>query len=325
MYNNEPPHRSRTFSHSISRLVTALTYGFLGIVLYKIYQMPPASPLFHQPKMVSSQVLRNKTISGTVHLNGLVRAKSLRLEKDSRIITDGKSLTLNVDSLISHGGVIETFAKDQTAPQGQEGRSAGSIKIRAINAEGVLHIHGRGENGGVGVSGGPGEAGANGKDGRNYELELRPEFANFLSLDHAITANEKNYLKCGSQTEDGQRGAPGQTGLEGNPGGRGGDSPYLSIVIGNPSNFRVEPLLTPGHGGRGGSGGLGGAGGLGGKAGERDPLELCRAAVSGSPGPNGLPGNPGEKGQDGTERPVCLDLGGIQSPGCVPQFQKTNY
>lgn len=89
--------------------------------------------------------------------------------KSGVLTTNGFNVVLHAQRIEADQGVIRTFAPQQIAAAGANGRSGGEIRIFAIEAHGALALEMRGENGGAGAApvgllarnGGNGGAGGN--------------------------------------------------------------------------------------------------------------------------------------------------------------------
>lgn len=243
--------------------------------------------------------------------------------QDAVLSTDGASLKLVVDEVISHGGVISTLPRSSKPERGADGLSGGSLYLEARTGRGHLTIISEGQNGGEGVKGDSGIPGAKGPRGSNgeadYELDClfaSPEsnLSSFLERPEPRPCFKRWY--CSRQTGDGGRGGKGGRGKSGGEGGSGGDSAKVLVKVEDPSQLSISTEVSVGLGGLGGAGGNGGRGGAGGDAGSQDSKRKCRRANRGPEGALGDRGPRGPNGRGGTENPVCLMLGGARIGDC---------
>jgi hypothetical protein len=96
--------------------------------------------------------------------------------KSGLLTTNGFNVVLHAQKIESDQGVIRTFAPNQTAATGADGRNGGEIRIFAVEAHGQLAVEIRGENGGnglgpVGLARDGGNAGSGGNSG-NFFLDI---------------------------------------------------------------------------------------------------------------------------------------------------------
>jgi hypothetical protein len=199
-----------------------------------------------------------------------------------KIVTNGNTLHIIADQIISKNGSIVAFDKNQTPPDAPDGQSGvdgldgGTLEINATSVVGTLKIVLKGQNGGRGGRGQPGNNGAPGRRGDD-------------AADHLFD--------CGRAGGDGAPGGDGTAGGPGSPGGVAGKSGTV-ILKGNLKGD--DPTLdidvsesTPGSGGPGGKGGAGGPGGDGGSGSVH--------CGGGAHGPNGHPAPDGPDGAQGAK------------------------
>lgn len=215
---------------------------------------------------------------------------------DSPIFTEGKSFVISADEIFSENIQIETFPQKTKGAIDQNGRSGGTLTIKAKSAQGKMHLVLRGEDGG---DGGPGEAyterGEKGADAMAIRL---------LSSAGNLGHHAKRVC-LGSA--NGGKGAKGKEGRKGHDGGRGGNSGSFILEIANPSpDFEVSMEKIVGHGGNEGPGGPGQLGGLGGLPVEKS---ICKWARVGEDGETGVPGEKGRPGLDGQPEGHCIHIG----------------
>ena len=265
------------------------------------------------------QIPRDLEITGAQSHQRITGYHRLFLAPGSTLLTQGRALHVEVDEIVSLGGIVSTFLPGATATLGQDGRGGGSIVIRAKRARGVLFIQSRGENGGRGFPGGGGQLGPAGGKGSDGACDRRLVFSWLMNLlipeahaeprDRDIRDPQRRSWEtyCKTQPGSGLPGGRGLTGETGRPGGRGGDSARVLVEITDPTGFQVRPSTLVGNGGSGGGGGPGGAGGAGGQPGAR-PCNECPPASTGPTGSLGPIGSTGATGPTGIEQPICLKL-----------------
>jgi hypothetical protein len=263
-----------------------------------------------------------------------LQVQRLFLRAGTVLRTAGKPVTITADQLLSEDARIETFAPGQQAPAQTDGRSGGTLTIRARTGAGLLTVVARGENGGPGRKGSAGAAGAAGPQGSPAVLELfNPELLNRLTHPVTVTYNGqmgapqspqmptysvgnapppapldpiwKAIYRCQTPPGAGLPGQIGGPGQDGIPGGKGGGSGDLTIAIQEPGPLRVATRLEPGQGGLG-EGGDGGPRGPSGPAGALDEHRICGPAAE-KPAPPGQ----GPRGRDrrapsGAQGALCL-------------------
>ncbi len=299
---------------------------------YVIGRMEPGN--YVVMKEVTAKIPRDYEITGVSSDREIKGFNRLFFRAGSRIDMNGNGLQIEVNEVISDGGVVQSFPENQTAGYGAAGRSGGEIVVKAKTGKGTLFVYGRGENGGPGVPGkvgGPGKKGQAGRSGlathetvnvvcncgpRSRELREQARQGNPLAMFQYVV--ERNRHRCISQTGDGAPGEIGGPGGDGGAGGRGGDSGKVSVEISDPTLLQVKAHLVPGKGGTGGTPGEGGAGGAGGNPGDKDLdyYDVCRNGVPGPTGPQGPRGRSGSRGEDGKELGLCLKLGLVNIGDC---------
>jgi hypothetical protein len=239
----------------------------------KVHRIDRVIAIRNQPDLVLDGA--SITLSGPDDKRVLsVRRLSL---KNSNIVTNGGSLTIEADEVMSNGGNIISFVDGTTAPEGINGRSGGELTLRVDGGlQGILTVNLRGENGGDGKPGAAARAGAAGVEGSH---------------------SSSGAFDCSSGPGRGTNGQPGLSGGDGGAGGKGGSGGTMILVAANPTAILSSIVFhneggSPGKGGAAGIGGAGGPGGGGGASGG-----YCSGR--GQSGDAGQPGPPGKAGASG--------------------------
>jgi hypothetical protein len=212
----------------------------------------------------------------------------LHLGQGSTIITNGTTLKIRANELVSDQGSILSFAQTSLNPptavpgrSGFDGRDGGQVFFDVDRLEGQLRVDLRGQNGGEGGNGLPGIPGAPGPRGSN-------------GVD--------SFVGCAHGGTDGAPGSPGSAGGPGGAGGKGGNGGSVFLHAGIIKQARQITLSSlGGEGGAPGNGGPGGQGGPGGEGGSGSAF--CGGGHAAGRGTDGPPGAPGTKGQSGTAGP----------------------
>ncbi len=231
------------------------------------------------------------------------KIRRLTLLEGSVLVANGEALKLDIEEIVSFGGIIEV---DLPNPQ-TIGSAGGFLHITAKSGRGQFTIISRGKDGANGAKGSPGSRGAKGGNGRNAVVKVRADFMGGI-------LHPRPY--CHRHPTNGAPGKVGAAGGRGSNGGPGANSAAVLFELENPTGFQVSTDVIPGKGGSGGSGGDGGAGGDGGSPGKRDRAKICPAAQGGAVGPRGAQGLQGLAGKDGSAGPVCLKLGRAEVGEC---------
>ena len=258
-----------------------------------------------------------------------MRGKVVRLNKD--LITYGKTLIIEADTLIAEDVSIQTFEEGAVAKEGESGRSGGEIFIKAKKATGLITVVLRGENGGQGIKPldipEPAPKGRNAKRGKEH-CSREPRLLPFGYYEMKKTNNKENphvFSKLEDESPNlfmcycmGEKkatnGHKGKKGFKGGQGYEGGNSGSLFVEIEAPSeNF--ELIYEP-HVGKGGRSSQGGLGGLGGKGGKADPYGDCPVFKRGKDGERGERGDEGDQGVEGLDEEICIKLGEKQEGSC---------
>jgi hypothetical protein len=214
---------------------------------------------------------------------------TLELKKGARIVTNGNTLILFVNHLISEDGGIVTFTQDNSNAAagglGSAGKPGVPGRLTSVHVikdlTGILHTDLTGQNGGRGGNGNSGLAGQPGTKG-----------------DQSVSG----VFDCAKGGGNGTAGAPGGVGGQGGDGGAGGAGGILELYNVGTAPIPVASYTFVSNGGKGGIPGTGGPGGAGGAGG--DGGDGSRNCGGGHPGPDGAPG---AKGPDGGIGPVPND------------------
>lgn len=230
---------------------------------------------------------------------------TLELKNGARIVTNGNTVVIFANHVLSEDGGIVAFRDDErraaNGGQAEAGRPGVPGRLTSVHVirdlTGILHVDLSGQNGG---NGGPGTPGKNGSPGTKG--------------DGAVSAAlpVPPFCECKKGGGNGSPGGAGDTGSRGGDGGNGGSGGILELInIGTkpiPSTsltFKADPG-RPGVGGPGGAGGQGGPGGDGGDGGT-----CCNGGhpgPQGATGQSGAPGNPGVLPNAGQAIVKNLDL-----------------
>lgn len=217
------------------------------------------------------------------------------------LLTFGHNIHLQVDTIYSDEGKIESFPQNTKADQGKDGRHGGNLMITANRAIGNLKITMRGENGGDGIKGASYASRA--QDG------MAPTEGHIVCECVKCPKGHKTVLAvitpmrecgCGRLGQAGQSGRDGEKGKTGGRSGDGGNSGVLKAHILDGGAFQI---LAEAFNGVSGNAGLGGDGQDGGIA--LDGKGDC-SGPKGSNGQKGPQGDLGEKGRDGMKELLCI-------------------
>lgn len=283
-----------------------------------VYEWNDINGVSFREKIVIPQ---DVALEGEIDFSTEVGAKLAAIEsfgtlifKDETLVTtQGRNWAVRAEHLVfGKGSRVRTFAPEQRAPQGSDGRNGGTILFAANFSEGEIHFDLRGENGGPGLDGPAPDVSLKGRDGENGR---RPSGFN---NGYYMQGTYMEYRCHGdgrmlAMPTPGHTGSPGFRGLKGR---NGGDTALLTLSLGV-SSVRYDldsrdPGLR-GEGGQGGEGGVGGKGGQGFVAARDIPhmvtmnCELTPDAPNGARGPKGERGEPGFPG---SVRPVCIQQTG---------------
>lgn len=224
-------------------------------------------------------------------------AADVLILKNASIVTNGNTLALFVNRLVSNNGKILSFAdtdkkaatganatsSGQAGRPGNPGDSGGAVSIHVIQElEGTIAVDLSGQEGGNGGDGAKGSRGIAGVKG-----------------DSAVSDG----LWCRRGGQDGSQGGPGNPGGnagDGGPGGQGGTL-FLFQVNKDVGEGSYSFVANGGEGGFSGQPGEGGDGGPGGEGGNGSGA--CGGGHGGKDGSQGSSGeknpNRGAKGGDG--------------------------
>lgn len=213
------------------------------------------------------------------------------LSSEKSLQTNGFDVEIISSELVANKGVIETFSEDSKATQGNNGHSAGNLKIKAKTASGDLKIYMRGQHGGDGLNGEPySDRAQDGVAPTDGEGDCSCKGCTLVVFNCWCTAMGK----------PGGSGLNGLKGRAGHPGGVGGDSGQLKVEVQDGSAFMVETFSRVGNGGEPGAGGPGQSGGV------ALPNKYRCAGSKGNDGAPGEPGDKGIKGDDGKPGLICI-------------------
>ncbi len=196
----------------------------------------------------SGEVSIEVEIPKDLHIQGIQKLETplknfrrIFFSENSLLLTEGKDLDLFAEEIIAGvNSSIQAFVAP--ALEGQNGKSAGHLRIGAYKVAGVLKIEMRGQTGGPGLSGAPhSERSATGAGHRG-------NFSGFVS-------------SC-SDNKPGNAGTNGAVGRDGAQGLVGGDGGRVEIFVEALSNKNVRTRVDGGAGGVGGRGGPGQLGGF---------------------------------------------------------------
>jgi hypothetical protein len=284
----------------------------------------------------SVDIPRDLELRGNAVLKSMNGFNRLFLYRDTVLTTLGKDTALQVNEIISDDATLQSFPSGQKAPSGQNGRTGGSIDIRAKRGSGRLHIFARGESGGDGLDGLPGSAGANGIQGQAGDWGINTDLYNYLNRSfvdsygnlmrrfpkppenpewNTVFAGRPLYI-CARPATNGLPGGNGTAAQDGGSGGNGGNSAKAVVRIKEDSDFQVDITVEPGLSGIGGRPGKGGLGGPGGAPGALDQGHKCPPAQTGPMGQNGIDGRQGRPGDYGVKQPVCVTSGNSTQYEC---------
>ena len=286
-------------------------------------------------------VPKDYVVSGENTVRELRGFNRLVLVRGGVLRTLGQDLSIEVNEIISDGGVISTFSENAKAPLGQSGRAGGSVRIVARRGSGQLVVQASGESGGDGRDGENGPAGTTGGPGQPGDWGMNPTL--YTSLDGNYldsfarsmrqfprppkdsewkrALNGIPFYVCARPPTAGETGGNGGPAQDGGSGGAGGDSGKVYVQILEDSEIQVRAsgeVGLPGLGGRPGKGGLPGNGG---PPGQQDQGHSCAPAQTGPTGQGGLEGRQGIPGTSGTRQPFCIKIWSRSYYDC-DKFQK---
>jgi hypothetical protein len=209
---------------------------------------------------------------------------TLELRNGARIVTNGNTLILFLNHLVSEDGAIVTFNAGNGTASGGGAGTAGAPgvpgRVAAVHViqdvKGILHVDLSGQNGGVGGNGTQGSPGQPGVKG-----------------DQSVSG----MFDCSKGGGNGSPGATGGIGGTGGDGGAGGAGGLFELYNVGPAPIPTVSYSFVARAGSGGSPGIGGPGGPGGHGG--DGGDGSRNCNGGHPGANGATGPNGPNGQTG--------------------------
>lgn len=260
----------------------------------------------------------SRTLSSVDFTNTDIEIGTLFIDSQSSLITEGASISVSAETIISKEGSIETFTEAAAAipsTTGVKGKSGGNLKFATNLLVGNLNIFMRGQKGGQGApvarrtetrdQAAPGQESSVGSRCMSWtrlappmELALR-EFPPTCEIE-----------VCSKHATDGQPGLQGIQGHQGSTGAQGGDSGTVLFVAAKSNQSKVNVKLLPGAGGNPSEPGKGGAGGLGGPGGASRNSTYCPPGKQGPDGPPGEDGPAGVAGKSGEEQKPTITLNG---------------
>jgi hypothetical protein len=233
---------------------------------------------------------------GVIEAQGPGRSHSIVVHsltlKNSKIVTNGADLTVEVVDLFTDGSAITSFEHPDRSQPNQPGRPGGRVTLIVHGrVEGRLRLDLGGEAGAPGQAGERGANGPNGERGSNAASGL---------------------FDCRRGAGRGGPGGAGQPGHPGTDGRDGGDGGTFVLVADGAVTTLAQAFDVVTNGGQGGAGGPGGPGGQGGSGGPGgSPVGLCSgggpSGADGPPGASGAQGPPGKNGSPGVFLTRTLD------------------
>lgn len=252
--------------------------------------------------------------------NKKLKIATFFLDEGSAFFTEGHDLQIEITTLVSQHGKIESFPEADVSALaliGQAGRHGGTLTVKTDLLVGDLEINLRGTNGGRGMEGNPvterPEAGPRGTNSADH-MTCRDRFFSrkvklFRRNPEDPFPRETCRWECAFNATAGgagKKGFPANNGLPGMPGGNSGTLQFIAMDVLNHS------LKTSSTAGRGGDGGPPSAPGKGSDAG--GPGEIKHSSCTFVPplspaGPDGDPAPPGSPGSDGEKQVSCVQIG----------------
>lgn len=237
------------------------------------------------------------SVVGTVSLEGdrTMTGDVVRFDPGSRILTNGRSLTIDAGEIDIGAGGGEIISFDGSGPPrapGANGDSGGAVLVKTdrLTGEGDLRIDLKGQDGVPGIDGTAGATGPGGENARGRGLQ--------------------GIRGCGGGN-DASPGGKGGRGADGTPGGSGGNGGVIVVQVadGGVSLSRLvvvskDGKTLPGKGAPGGAFGPGGPGGPGGSG--DGGHQGCGGRPGADPGPKGDDGIKGADGADGKPGPITI-------------------
>lgn len=256
-----------------------------------------------------------KTISELKLQDLRIDVGTLYIDRESSLITEGESISINAETIISNEGTIATLSEEkvaQPADQGFAGKNGGDLKISTNLLVGNINLIMRGQKGGKGIDGAPVTTvktpGAPGRDSSQGITCIR----DLLLIDRTLREEpiDRCRWQCALFPTSGQPGVKGDRGNDAQPGMQGGATGTVEFVATKSKNNKVSLTLIPGAGGDPGTPSQGGPGSLGGAAGAI-LNERCKIDVRpGENGAQGDPGSPSVPGPAGEQQKSTITLNG---------------
>lgn len=272
---------------------------------------------------ISFSIKPDLVIVGSRNLSDLkltsldIEVGTLFLDANASLITQGNSLSIKAETIISKDASIETFTEAAAAVasgRGQPGISGGDLKVTTNLLIGNVNIYMRGKKGGQGIDGlVVTEVPPTAASGNPSSESTTCDWFGLLVSEGTAFREPREHCdrKCAAYPTSGQPGAKGYQGKNGNPGAQGGASGRIEFTAVKANQSKVNVKLIPGAGGEPGAGSAGGAGGAGGAPGAvRHPLCNGSSATTGPQGPQGDAGVAGAPGAPGLEQKPTIILNG---------------
>lgn len=263
-------------------------------------------------KMYKSFAVEGFKILSKLGISQSDKIGTLFITEDSTLILDDKDFNLEVQDLISSGGTIATFEKEEVTRNYDDsiGLSGGSIHIKAQRSFGQLNIELRGKNGGPRTT--------SPKD-KTERLAADPNLNGKCRHRSDGGSPNRNIQACFGKK--GHRGVKGEKGYEGFP---GGDTGKLIFEVKEQTDLKLNVLFEPGKGSpgsKGGKGGFGSPGGIGqtvswttyggcGREGPCNTTDHYYTYPHGAEGDRGEDGDRGDSGEDGKILASEINLAG---------------
>lgn len=184
----------------------------------------------------SIQLKKSFIVTGETNLNALgvgknAEIETLLLEENSKLATEGQTVQLSINEIISLGAVISTFSEETLKEilKDVEGDSGGEIDLKVNQAIGTLTFDMRGKNGGI-------------------QTLIRPQ-KEAPKADPALNGTcRKGPVNGREQGCFGKNGRDGYDSEPGYPGYRGGNTGKLKLTIQDARLLNFKTEFNPGRG-----------------------------------------------------------------------------